>query len=75
MRTLRILIVDDEANIRKTLSVFMESGGHKVRSVECFRGALEAARTSRFALAFVDLPLGNESGLDLLQPLLRAAPG
>ena len=74
MRTLSILIVDDEANIRKTLSVFMESRGHKVRSVESFRGALEEARASRFDLAFVDLRLGTDSGLDLLQPLLRACP-
>jgi NtrC-family two-component system response regulator AlgB len=74
MHKLRILIVDDEANIRKTLTVFMESRGHKVRSVSSFRSALEEAGANSFDLALVDLRLGTESGLDLLQPLMKSSP-
>ena len=74
MHKLRILIVDDESNIRKTLTVFMESRGHKVRSVSNFRSALEEAGANSFDLALVDLRLGTESGLDLLLPLMKLSP-
>jgi len=74
MSKLSILLVDDEANIRKTLTVFLESRGHRVRSVSSFRSAMEEAGLSRYDLAFVDLRLGTDSGLDLVQPLTKSCP-
>ncbi len=69
-----ILIIDDEANIRKTLAMHLETGGHRVRAVGNAPDALaEAARTS-FELAFVDLRLGTADGLDLIAPLLAVTP-
>jgi DNA-binding response OmpR family regulator len=45
---LGILIVDDEVNIRKTLSVCLETEGRKVIAVSNFQGGLtEAARSDR----------------------------
>jgi two-component system, NtrC family, response regulator AlgB len=71
---LNVLVVDDELNIRKTLSYCLESEGHKVVSVSNPADArAEAARRS-FDMAFVDLRLGNESGLDLIPELLAASP-
>ncbi|NTV02013.1 MAG: sigma-54-dependent Fis family transcriptional regulator [Chlorobiaceae bacterium] len=72
---MKILIVDDEANIRKTLAVFMESRGHTVTAVDSFRGAFEEARLNRYDLALVDLRLGTESGLDLVKPMATSCPG
>ena len=73
-RALNVLVVDDEANIRKTLSVYLETERHKVIAVSNFQDALaEASRTS-FELAFVDLRLGTEDGLDLIPALLAATP-
>lgn len=74
MSKLNILVIDDEANIRKTLTVFLESRDHRVKSVGAFRGALEEALLARYDLALVDLRLGTESGLDLIQPLLKSCP-
>jgi len=71
---LNILIVDDEANIRKTLRVFLESRGHWVISVSNGRDAQMEADRQVFDLAFVDLRLGAEKGLDLIPPLLGACP-
>ena len=71
---LNILVVDDEINIRKTLSVCLETDGHRVVAVSNYQDAVvEAARRS-FDLAFVDLRLGTASGLDLIPALLAAAP-
>ena len=74
MSKLNILVIDDEANIRKTLTVFLESRDHRVKSVSGFRGALEEAVLARYDLALVDLRLGTESGLDLVQPLVKSCP-
>ncbi|MGB7572608.1 MAG: sigma-54 dependent transcriptional regulator [Thermodesulfobacteriota bacterium] len=73
-QSLNILIVDDEVNIRKTLSVCLETEGHKVIAVSNFQDALAEASRRSFELAFVDLRLGTEDGLDLIPPLLAAAP-
>jgi NtrC-family two-component system response regulator AlgB len=71
---LNILVVDDEANIRKTLSVCLETEGHKVIAVSNFQDALAEATQRSFELAFVDLRLGTEDGLDLIPALLATTP-
>jgi NtrC-family two-component system response regulator AlgB len=69
------LVVDDEANIRKTLTVSLETEGHRVTAVSNFRDALSEASRRSFDLAFVDLRLGTDDGLDLIPALLAATPG
>src|SRR6266545_850314 len=49
--------------------------GHRVADAAAGQPALAAVAQERFDLAFLDLRLGRESGLDLLPQLLRAAPG
>jgi NtrC-family two-component system response regulator AlgB len=68
---LSILIIDDETNIRKTMSLCLEAEGHSVAAVSNFDDALSEVSRRAFDLAFVDLRLGTASGLDLI-PLLRA---
>ena len=71
---LNILIVDDEINIRKTLSVCLETDGHRVIAVSNFQDALTEAVHRSFDVAFVDLRLGTASGMDLIPALLSSAP-
>ncbi len=66
--------VDDEVNIRKTVSVSLETEGHKVFGVSNFQDALFEASHRSFDLAFVDLRLGTQNGLDLIPALLAASP-
>ena len=73
-RSLNILVVDDETNIRKTLSFCLEADGHKTISVSNFADAVAEASRRSFDLAFVDLRLGTDSGLDLVPLLLGATP-
>ena len=72
--SLNILIVDDEVNIRKTLSVCLETEGYRVIAVSNFQDALTEAARRSFELAFVDLRLGTENGLDLIPALLAQTP-
>ena len=71
---LRILVVDDEANIRKTLSYCLTAEGHEVTAVSNPADAAEEARRRSFDMAFVDLILGEEDGMDLIPVLLADSP-
>ena len=72
---MRVLIVDDERNIRKTLSVCLQGLGCQVTESGSTASAIEAIARSPFDVAFVDLRLGREAGLDLLPRLLAERPG
>jgi len=74
MGSLQVLIVDDELNIRKTLAIGLESEGHKVVAVSNVQDALAEASRQSFDLAFVDLRLGTDDGLELIPSLLATAP-
>jgi len=74
MQPLCILVVDDESNIRKTLSMCLESRGHRVTGVSNAQDAKAEASRHVFDLAFVDLRLGVDNGLDLIPALLSSCP-
>ncbi|MDQ7784358.1 MAG: sigma-54 dependent transcriptional regulator [Desulfomonilaceae bacterium] len=71
---LSILVVDDEPNIRKTLSYCLAAEGHTVITVSNPADATEEARRRSFDLAFVDLKLGEENGMELIPVLLSDSP-
>ena len=74
-KAMRVLVVDDERNIRKTLAICLQGLGCAVTEAGTSSAALEALERSPFDLAFVDLRLGSEDGLALLPRLLAGRPG
>jgi len=73
--SLDVLLVDDEPNIRRMMTVHLTGRGHRVRAAASAGEAAAVAGERSFDVAFVDIRLGTESGLDLLPRLLTAAPG
>jgi two-component system, NtrC family, response regulator AlgB len=71
---MRILIVDDEPNIRKTLRVALEGMGHAVEEASTAAAASAALARRPADVALVDIRLGTESGLDLIEPFLAEVP-
>ncbi len=71
---LRVLVIDDEKNIRSTLTVCLVGLGCEVSSVGSSQGAMNQIEHRAFEAAFVDLKLGGESGLDLIPRLLGENP-
>lgn len=69
-----LLVIDDEASLRRTLKTALESMGHRVTEAANRAQALDALRLQRFDAAFLDLRLGREKGLDLLPELIKADP-
>jgi NtrC-family two-component system response regulator AlgB len=72
---MNILIIDDEAGVRRTLRITLESLGHHATEAANSAQALELLGHRLFDLAFLDLRLVRERGLDVLPELLRLAPG
>src|SRR5215470_168346 len=68
----RVLVVDDEKNIRSTLTVCLQALGCDVVAVASGHAAIAEVGRGTFDLAFVDLRLVGESGLDLVPRLLAA---
>ena len=71
---LNILVVDDEANIRRTLALCLEAKGHQVTAVGNVADAKAEAERQAFELALVDMRLGADNGLDLIPVLLASSP-
>src|SRR5512143_360858 len=71
---LRVLVIDDEKNIRSTVSLCLEGLGCTVTGVASAEAARAAVAASAYDLAFLDLRLGDASGLDLLPELLGRRP-
>lgn len=69
-----ILIVDDEKSIRLTTSFALESEGHYVETAEDGTLALRRIKEEDFDLVFLDLRLGDENGLDVLQKITALKP-
>jgi NtrC-family two-component system response regulator AlgB len=71
---MKILIVDDEPTIRRTLRMALETMGHRVEEAASGAKALAAAEREVFDVALLDLRLGTESGLDVMERLLVQLP-
>ncbi|HWN66774.1 MAG TPA: sigma-54 dependent transcriptional regulator [Haliangium sp.] len=67
---LRALVIDDDTNIRASLQMFLEDIGCTVTAVGSADEALEAVEREAFDLAFLDVRLGDRSGIDVLPDLL-----
>jgi NtrC-family two-component system response regulator AlgB len=68
------LVIDDEKNIRTTLTVCLEGMGCEVVAVGSRQAALSALTRKHFDFAFLDLRLDKDSGLDLIPELLASSP-
>jgi NtrC-family two-component system response regulator AlgB len=71
---LRVLVIDDDRSIRTTLGVCLEGFGYEVHAVATGELARTSLVSQSFDLAFADLRLGAESGLDLIPELLALRP-
>lgn len=65
----RILIVDDEPNIRKLLSYDLKSQGYEVEEAENGLDALKKAEKKSFDVYVLDWMMPQLSGLDLVKKL------
>jgi diguanylate cyclase (GGDEF)-like protein len=61
----RVLIVDDDVAVRKTMNEYINSSGYKSEAVACAEEALEILEKKSFQVVITDIILPAMSGLDL----------
>jgi two-component system, NtrC family, response regulator AlgB len=71
---MNVLIIDDDLGIRETLGTALETMGHRVETAANRAAAEKKLRNESFEIAFLDIRLGTENGLDVLPDLLRLSP-
>jgi DNA-binding NtrC family response regulator len=72
--TARILIVDDDENIRKVLETILEEEGYYVESVDTAKKAMERTRRKFYNLALIDIRLPDIEGIELLTKVKDTTP-
>jgi len=69
-----ILLVDDDEDIRKTMSLMLRKEGYEAETAATGQEALEKARERAFNLIFLDIRLPDLQGVDLIEPLKEMYP-
>ena len=70
----RILVIDDEESIRRTISMTLRHAGYAVDTAENGKDAIEKARQNFYNLALIDIRLPDMEGTELLTALGDATP-
>ncbi len=70
----RILVVDDERNIRNNLRMVLETAGHMVDTAGDGEEALVKCKEQHYEITFVDLKMPRMGGLELLRYLRGLRP-
>src|SRR5580765_7857626 len=70
----QILVVDDEANLRRVLSAQLTRDGYEVHTAEDGEAALAFLKEHHIDLVITDLRMPKVDGMDLLRAALRDDP-
>jgi DNA-binding NtrC family response regulator len=70
----RILIIDDDENIRKVLLTILEDEGYATEAVETAKKGIEKSQSDFYNLALIDVRLPDMEGIELLTKLRETKP-
>ncbi len=70
----KVLLVEDEDILRKSLAMFLRNSGHEVLEAEDEAGALGLLKDGSFNLVVADIFLGEGNGLGLMSYIREHSP-
>jgi DNA-binding NtrC family response regulator len=73
-RNARILVVDDDENIRKVVIAILEDEGYTVESVGTAKEAIEKTKRKFYNIALIDIRLPDMEGIELLTKIRDTTP-
>ena len=71
---IKLLVVDDEAGMRKSLAIMLRREGYTVAEAASGKDALDQVGREVFDLVVADLSMDDVSGLDVLRHVKQASP-
>ncbi|MBI2424114.1 MAG: sigma-54-dependent Fis family transcriptional regulator [Candidatus Hydrogenedentes bacterium] len=71
----RVLVVEDEANMRRILAVLLAEDGHEMHEADSLAAARRQLAQKQFDLVLTDQKLGDGQGLTLITELSDSDPG
>ena len=74
MSKARILIIDDDENIRKVLQTILEDEGYIVETADTAKKGIEQSEKAFYNLALIDVRLPDMEGIELLSKLRSTKP-
>lgn len=73
-QALRILVVDDERDIREGLKELLESEGYQVDTAVDGSDAIEKVRGLKYQIVITDIMMPHVSGIELLEKVKHISP-
>jgi len=70
----KVLVVDDQKNMRATTAMILRDGGYVVREAEDGRAALQMVGAETYDVVLTDLRMGEMDGLDVLRGTIEISP-
>jgi DNA-binding NtrC family response regulator len=74
MSPTKILVVDDDRNLVELLKMTLESADYEATAVLNEKDAIGAVKENMFDLSIVDLQLGQEDGIALMEAMHLLLP-
>jgi two-component system response regulator HydG len=74
METQRLLVVEDDASVRNTISTFLELEGYAVDAVSSTREALDRIKRDDYPIVISDIYVDDRTGLDVLDAARNKDP-
>ncbi|MBI1807031.1 MAG: response regulator [Ignavibacteria bacterium] len=71
---LRILVVDDEDDLRNILSDVLEKTGYEIKSASNGEEAINLLKKNRFDLTLLDIQMPNLNGIEVLKYIKQHFP-
>ena len=75
MRVTKLLLVEDDASVRSTLSTFLELEGYEVNAAASTKEALELLSAASFPVIVSDVYIDQPDGVGCVERGARAGPG
>ena len=66
-----ILVIDDDAGIRESLSLVLGDAGYQVDTVESGKQGIQKARRNKYDLIFLDIKMAGMDGIETLQEIRK----
>ena len=70
----RILVIDDDENIRKVIKTILEDEGYVIDTAETAKIGIEKSQKGFYNLALIDVRLPDMEGIELLSKLRDTKP-